>query len=140
MATDKELVQCSYGACCISPAFFDDFYAAFLASSPQIAAKFAHTDMANQKQLLRAGIGFMIMYYDDAMIGRIKVEQLGRSHSQARMDIKPQWYDLWLSALLATIARHDKQYSPALEQAWRNVMGKGIEAIRKQYAAKTVGV
>ena len=140
MTTDKDLVQRSYGTCCLSPSFFDDFYAAFLATSPQIAAKFVNTDMAKQKQLLREGIGFMIMYYDGAMIGRIKVDQLGQSHSQSRMDIKPQWYDLWLSALLGTIKKHDKEYSPALEQAWRAVLSKGMEAMRGQHAAKPAGV
>lgn len=140
MTTDKELVQRSYGACCISPGFFDDFYAAFLASSDQIAVKFKHTDMAKQKQLLREGISFMVMYYDGTMIGRMKVEQLGQSHSQTRMDIKPQWYDLWLDALLATITKHDKEYSPTVARAWRNVLSKGIEAMRGQHAGQPVGV
>ena len=51
MTADKDLVQRSYGACCMSARFFDDFYAAFLASSNQIAVKFANTNMAKQKQL-----------------------------------------------------------------------------------------
>ncbi|HGB7429174.1 TPA: globin, partial [Pseudomonas aeruginosa] len=38
-------VMQSYGRCCASTGFFDDFYRHFLASSPQIRAKFATTDM-----------------------------------------------------------------------------------------------
>ncbi|HAB85833.1 MAG TPA: globin, partial [Pseudomonas sp.] len=33
---DTNRVMQSYGRCCASPRFFDDFYATFLASSPAI--------------------------------------------------------------------------------------------------------
>lgn len=52
-ATDR--VMQSYGRCCASSGFFDTFYKLFLASSPMIRAKFANTDMAAQKHLLRHG-------------------------------------------------------------------------------------
>ena len=135
MTADKDLVQSSYGACCMSPTFFDDFYTAFLASSSVIAGKFVNTDMAKQKRLLRDGISFMIMYYNGTVVGRTKIEKLGESHSQGRMDIKPQWYDLWVNALVKTIAKHDAKFSPATERAWRTVLAKGIDAMRSQYYA-----
>ena len=50
---DTNRVMQSYGRCCASPSFFDDFYVTFLASSPAIREKFARTDMTAQKQLLR---------------------------------------------------------------------------------------
>ncbi|HCH76819.1 MAG TPA: globin, partial [Pseudomonas sp.] len=53
---DTNRVMQSYGRCCASPNFFDDFYASFLDSSPAIREKFVRTDMTAQKQLLRAGI------------------------------------------------------------------------------------
>lgn len=89
MTDDKDLVQRSYGACCLSPMFFDDFYDAFLASSSEIAGKFVNTDMTKQKQLLRDDISFMILFYSGAVSGRMKVKRLGESHAQDRMDIKP---------------------------------------------------
>lgn len=46
-ATDR--VMQSYGRCCASPTFFDDFYQQFLASSPKIREKFTGTDMPAQK-------------------------------------------------------------------------------------------
>ena len=53
---DTNRVMQSYGRCCASADFFDDFYASFLASSPAVREKFVKTDMTAQKQLLRAGI------------------------------------------------------------------------------------
>jgi hypothetical protein len=84
MTSDQSLVQRSYGACCLSPQFFNDFYDAFLASSGVIAGKFANTDMAKQKRLLRDGISFMIMYNNGSAVGKMKVNQLGESHAQDR--------------------------------------------------------
>jgi hemoglobin-like flavoprotein len=138
MTADKDLVQSSYGACCLSPTFFDDFYDAFLASSSVIAGKFVNTDMAKQKRLLRDGISFMIMYFNGTAVGRMKVEKLGESHSQGRMDIKPQWYDLWVNALVKTVAKHDPKFSPAADRAWRAVLARGIDAMRSQYYAPVV--
>lgn len=141
MTADNDLVQQSYGACCLSPKFFDDFYDAFLASSSEIAAKFANTNMTKQKQLLRDGISFMIMFSKGSAAGQMKVKRLGETHAQDRMDIKPQWYDMWVNALLKAVAKHDAKFTPALDRAWRTVLSKGIDSMRRQYSVKTpVGV
>lgn len=135
---DKQLVSSSYGACCISPGFFDDFYQTFVASSPLIREKFAKTDMAKQKQLLREGIGYMIMYYDGMLIAENKVKSLGASHARDRMNIEPAMYELWLSALVKTIAKHDRGFNPELEKAWRRVLLKGIDLMRSMYSTPTL--
>ena len=85
MTADKDLVQQSYGACCLSPKFFDDFYAAFLASSSEVAGKFVNTDMTKQKQLLRDGISFMIMFYNGAASGQIACFPARSSSSTAQI-------------------------------------------------------
>ena len=51
-----DIVMQSYGRCCASASFFDDFYQQFLQSSPEVRAKFTNTDMPAQKLLLRQGI------------------------------------------------------------------------------------
>jgi hypothetical protein len=38
---------------------------------------------------------------------------------------------------MKTIAQHDSKFSPALDRAWRTVLSKGIESMRRQYAVKT---
>ena len=137
MTAPNDIVQQSYAACCLSPKFFDDFYDAFLASSSEIAAKFVNTNMAKQKQLLRDGISFMIMFSKGSAAGQAKVKRLGETHAQDRMDIKPQWYDLWVNALLKAVAKHDPKFTPALDRAWRTVLSKGIDSMRRQYLVKT---
>jgi hemoglobin-like flavoprotein len=126
-----DLVMQSYGRCCASPTFFDDFYRIFLDSSPQIRAHFAKTDMPAQKLLLRQGILNLVMYARG--MSDSKLRALGESHSRSRLDIRPELYDLWLDALLMTIASHDPQCNESIRSAWREVLNKGISVIKAGY-------
>ncbi|HHJ4328484.1 TPA: globin [Klebsiella pneumoniae] len=125
------LVMQSYGRCCASPDFFDDFYRNFLASSPQVRDKFTNTNMTAQKSLLRQGILNLVMYARG--MPDTKLRALGESHSRGRMDIRPELYDLWLESLLLTIAAHDKDFNEQARSAWREVMQKGINVIKSYY-------
>lgn len=128
-ATDR--VMQSYGRCCASSGFFDTFYKLFLASSPMIRAKFANTDMAAQKHLLRHGILNLVMYARG--MPDTKLRALGASHSRKGFDIRPEYYDLWVDALLSTISEHDKQADDGVRAAWREVLTKGINVIKSHY-------
>ncbi|SDH55654.1 hypothetical protein SAMN05216588_105223 [Pseudomonas flavescens] len=128
-ATD--CVMQSYGRCCASPAFFDDFYRHFLDSSPAIREKFAHTDMPAQKLLLRQGILNLVMHARGMPDSKLRA--LGCTHARAAMDIRPELYDLWVDSLLATIARHDPHYAPQTRHAWLGVLRQGIAVIKAQY-------
>lgn len=130
-ATDR--VMQSYGRCCANPAFFDDFYQHFLASSPAIDDKFAHTDMAAQKRLLRQGILNLVMHARG--MPDTKLRALGCTHARTAMDIRPELYDLWLESLLKTIMVHDSQADAATLQSWREVLVKGISVIKAGYDA-----
>lgn len=127
--TDR--VMQSYGRCCASASFFDDFYVNFLASSPMVREKFVQTDMAAQKQLLRAGILTLVLFARG--MPDTKLKALGQSHSRSGFDIRPELYDLWLAALLRTVGEHDEAAGKEDLQAWREVLGKGIDVIKSYY-------
>ncbi|MBV2132382.1 globin [Pseudomonas sp. MAP12] len=124
-------VMQSYGRCCASPGFFDSFYQRFLASSPIIRDKFTATDMLAQKQLLRAGILNLVLYARG--MPDSKLRDLGHSHSREGFDIRPELYELWLEALLQTVAEHDREAGADDLRAWREVLGKGIALIKSYY-------
>lgn len=128
---DTNRVMQSYGRCCASPRFFDDFYATFLASSPAIREKFVRTDMTAQKQLLRAGILNLVLFARG--MPDTKLRALGKSHSREHLDIRPELYDLWIAALLKTISQHDPELEQQDLQAWRTVLNKGIDVIKAGY-------
>ena len=49
------------------------------------------------------------------------------------MNIGPHLYDLWLSALVSTVAEYDDQFSQQVEEAWRHVLAPGIEYLKSKY-------
>ena len=128
---DTNRVMQSYGRCCARADFFDDFYTSFLASSPAVREKFVKTDMAAQKQLLRAGILNLVLFARG--MPDTKLQALGKSHSRSHLDIRPELYDLWIAALLKTISQHDRQLEKEDLQAWRTVLNKGIDVIKSHY-------
>ncbi|MEY1662711.1 globin [Isoalcanivorax beigongshangi] len=129
--SDADAVFQSYGRCCRSERFFEDFYTHFMGSSEAIRAKFVDTDMPAQRHLLRAGLLWLIMYARGAPGGKLR--DLGKSHSRGGYDIHPSWYGLWLDALMTTIRSHDPEYVPELERQWRAVMQGGIDVISGAY-------
>lgn len=128
-ATD--IVMQSYGRCCASPGFFDDFYQQFLASSDEVASKFSNTDLPAQKLLLRQGILNLVLYARG--LPSTKLQALAVTHAKGKLDIAPHLYDHWLSALLLTIRRHDPDADDTTLRAWSDVLSPGIALIRAGY-------
>jgi hemoglobin-like flavoprotein len=105
---------------------FDTFYSLFLGKSPEIPPMFARTDFQHQKLMVRESILEMLQFanFGDAYD---HVRKLGERHRQ--LNVERRHYDLWLDALCEALAKHDPQFSPALEQQWRDAMRKGIEVM-----------
>lgn len=124
-------VMQSYGRCCASASFFDDFYQQFLSSSPEIAEKFQKTDMPAQKHLLRAGILNLVLCARG--MPDTKLRALGASHSRSGFDIRPELYDLWVKSLLRTVRQHDAKATSEDLEAWEQVLNQGIAVIKSFY-------
>lgn len=127
----SDIVMQSYGRCCKSDDFFDDFYRHFIASSPEVRAKFVNTDMIGQKRLLRQGILNLVMV--SRGMPDTKLRALGETHSRHGFNIEPHLYDIWVNSLLAMVKEHDKDYSPDIRTAWLEVLNKGIDVIKAHY-------
>ena len=117
-------VVASYHRARESGPFFDTFYEILLGKSPEIAAKFIHTDFARQKLMLKQSLLEMLNYYCGIESTRKEIERIGALHRQ--LEIRPEHYELWLDSLCETVARHDPEYQPELEGLWRNAMRPGI--------------
>jgi hemoglobin-like flavoprotein len=50
------------------------------------------------------------------------MEAIAYTHAHDHMDIKPEFYPLWLESMLRTIKAHDPNFSEVLEEAWREVL------------------
>ncbi|WP_160152242.1 globin [Microbulbifer sp. ALW1] len=128
---DSDVVFQSYGRCCNNEHFFIDFYDQFMGSSTEIRDLFVDTDMAAQRHLLRNGIMQLVLHARG--MADTKLRALGCSHSRSGYNIRPEWYGLWLDALLATLRKYDPDFSEETALAWRRAIEPGIELIRRAY-------
>src|SRR5262245_36120994 len=110
MSTGLKEVNRSYGRCCMSPKFFDDFYDRFMGSSEAVKVAFANTNMARQKEMLRSSISYMLMYAAQSDFANGLLEKLAHKHGRDGLNIDPKLYDVWQTCLLETIAVHDAEF------------------------------
>lgn len=133
MSEEYADVQESYERCSHAEDFFGTFYDIFLGKTEEIAEKFAATDFKKQKLLLKASLVMMIrLGTGDAKAGPV-LARVGESHSRARLDIRPDLYEVWLDSLCEAVKKEDPVYSPELEAQWRHCMRKGIDLITSMY-------
>ena len=108
----------------------DRFYEKFLASSPEIRAKFANTDFVKQKEALRGSLTAMMRAAADEATGpETYLKDLAILHGRSHLDIGAGLYDLWLDSLLATVRECDPQFDVQVQEAWESVMEVGIRYI-----------
>lgn len=109
------------------------FYARLLNADPRISQLFARTDFARQRDLFLRGICSLLDFSDGKAAGRLAIERLGELHSRKRMNIAPEMFVIWVDCLMATLAELDPQFSPELEQRWRQALQPGIDRIKQLY-------
>lgn len=134
MQMDEETLRTyndSLRRCSANPAFMDRFYEIFLATSPKVREKFAHTDFARQKEALRASLDAMFLAVKNGP--ERNLSGLAERHSSRDLDIGAELYDLWLDSLLATAKECDPGFSPEVEKAWEKVMMTGIGYLLSRY-------
>jgi hemoglobin-like flavoprotein len=124
MTDESNELTASFYRCRRDGNFIDTFYELFLSKSPEIAQKFAQTDFKVQKLMLRQSLLEMICFARGMSGTREEIERLGHSHRELK--IKPDMYSMWLDALCDAIQKHDPEYTPELEQLWRQAMLKSI--------------
>ena len=127
------IVKRQLNSCYSKPHFFDDFYADFTAQSPEIAAAFAKTDMQAQKDALRKGLSFLIMYAEGSGVAGSKLDRLGGTHSRTGYNIRPQLYAVWIDSLVRTVKKYIPENDWAAEKAWRHILQLGVNRIQSWY-------
>lgn len=127
---DKDTIDkvfSSYGRFALNEKFYDHFYTTFLASHEDIPSYFTKTDFVKQKQLLRLGISFMILFVKDNPAGLGALKRLASLHDKDHLNIPTNLYPYWLESLCKSVQAFDPQYTSELERAWKEVMQSGID-------------
>ena len=109
--------------------FIESFYERFLAGSPDVARRFAMTDMRRQQLMLARSLDEMARFSHD----RRAPETLRRTAERpgpGDLEIHPALYDQRLEALLASVQEFDPECTEEVLLAWRVVLAPGIEYMR----------
>jgi len=123
----------SFERCRAQTTFMDRFYELFLASSPEIAAKFRDSDLERQKEALLESLQSMLLVREMGGLVKGHLKRVADSHSRHQRDIQGPLYDLWEDCLLQAIGEHDPQFDAELENKWRQALRPGIEFMRSRY-------
>ncbi len=112
--------------------FFKVFYDRFISSSPEVAEKFEHTDMAAQRRVLKGSFYHVLNFFVTKEASDYLAD-IALTHDRHHRDIRPDLYDLWLECLIHTVEEHDDKFSDEVELAWRLVMVNGITYMKFKY-------
>jgi hemoglobin-like flavoprotein len=132
---DAELFNDSLERCTSGRRFLDRFYELFVASSAEVAAKFANTDFRVQKAALKVSLYMIMASVERKPEGTVHLERIAARHSRSGLDIGPHLYDLWLDCLIQAVRECDPLSGEETEQAWRRVMRVGIEFLKSRYVS-----
>ncbi len=106
--------------------FFESFYRRFL-QDQSIADTFSQTDMNRQVSMLRKSFFHLVAFYVSHEPSA-ELERIAIIHN--RLGIASEFYDLWLDALVSTVAEFDPQFDEITELAWRLALTPGMTYMR----------
>jgi len=115
--------------------FMKSFYDRFVGSSEEVRERFEGVDMDRQYKMLADSLYVLAMAVEDGpekMAGGA-LAGIAARHGRQGLGIPPALFDLWLAALLETVAEHDPEFSPEIERVWRETLGAGIEYMRTHH-------
>lgn len=115
-----------------NPEFIAHFYELFLASSSDIAARFANTNMSRQKTMLHDSLSTLVDFNAHHKLTP-QMQRLALVHGPGAANIPPALYELWLNSLLATVGQFDNQFDATVELAWRLTLAPGISYLQFTY-------
>ncbi len=125
--------QSSLERCLADMTFTQRFYARFVLSSDEVAARFAHVDLKRQANVLRVSLYLVLRAALGQRDGIEHLEEVGRTHSRHGYDIPPHLYAHWLDCLIAAARETDPHFDDGLETHWRSCLVPCVELMTRQH-------
>ena len=128
-----DAVRQSFARCDVGGEFGERFYEKFLAASPEVAAHFAESDLARQRQVLSESVRLLVESDVAEAPTRAMLERLGQTHSRGQRNVRPELYELWLECICAAAAELDPQWGDELDRKWRVRLRPGMQLVMAAY-------
>ena len=69
----------------------------------------------------------------DMQVVRKRMNEIGENHSRAHMNVRPEWYPIWLDSMIHAVEECDPHFSESLGDTWRIVLTPAIDLIISKY-------
>lgn len=132
-STHKEIFLQSLERCTKSEDFIPQFYQRFLSASDEIRDKFKHTDFEQQNKMLIRSLKLAAGATAGEQKALEELRDRAETHDRQHLDIKPELYNHWRNAIIATAGEYDTNWDNAVEEAWHSILGYVIKHMTKYY-------
>lgn len=129
LRSPRDLFAASWTRCCATPSFAQTFAHAAYDGSPELRAVFAATP--SPIAALARSLEFAVEVALGKATSLAQLRERARLHDRDHHDVAPALYERWLDALLGCVRARDREYSLAVDHAWRLVLGNVIAAMVK---------
>jgi len=102
-------------------------------SDIEIRQKFANTDFDKQRKLLRKALLSAITFSAGGTVARERLEVIRTSHNRMHLDIRPEFYPVWVDSLVKSVSVCDPKYSGRLDADWRAVLQPTVDFLISGY-------
>ena len=76
----------------------------------------------------------MAMLASDPEVGaQVYLERIATAHNHLGLDIKPEYYLLWLESLILAVSEFDPLFDDEVEQVWRRFLQTSIDFMISRY-------
>ncbi|MCA9604630.1 MAG: globin [Myxococcales bacterium] len=113
--------------CLEHPTFLRRFYDRFIGSSPEVAEKFANTNLDRQAQMLEDSLRLVLKAAVGVEAGRDHLAQIAELHSRRSLGIGAHLYQFWLDSLVSVASETDAEWDESLDDVWRAALQPCID-------------
>ena len=129
----KDVFLASLDRCLASSDFFERFYERFLATHEEVRSKFADTDFTQQHEMIEKSLGLVAAATVGERAGLAELHERAITHDRRHLDIRPELYDFWLTAIMETASESDPEWTAEIEKTWRDTLGYAIAYMTHRY-------
>ncbi len=131
--THKDYFLASLARCSADEQFIPRFYDRFLSSSEGIKEKFESADFERQNIMLLRSLQLAAGATSGDPASLKEIQERGETHDRSHLNIEPSFYELWLESVIQTAREFDTEWTPPIEEAWREILGFVINRMVKAY-------
>ena len=131
-ATHIETFHDSLARCETCDWFYDRFYDRLIDCSVEIESLLKDADLSRIKLMLRQSLVYIMLASGGSPNHLEKLKGLAKEHK--RLNVKPEYFDVWLDVLVTIVEEADQKYSVEVDESWRKVLAFGVSVMKTHSA------